>query len=53
MLVSEGLLPRDQEQAVLLFTNDQGEIAVLELMWMTPTPPIHFPPADDLQVSPK
>lgn len=53
VLVTEGLLPQDQEQAVLLFTNDQGEIAALELMWMTATPPIHFPPADDLQVTPK
>lgn len=53
VLVSEGLLPRDQEQAVLLFANGQGEIAALELMWMTPAPPIHFPPVDDLQVAPK
>lgn len=53
VLVAEGLVAQDQEQAVLLFANDEGEVAALELMWMTPSPPSEFPAVENLSVAPK
>lgn len=51
VLVSEGILDGNQEQAVLLFANDEGDLAALELMWMTPTPPSSFPVPNGVRVS--
>lgn len=52
LLVAEAIVADDPLQTVLLFTNDDGDLAALELMWMTDEPPPEFPDPARLRAAP-